>query len=225
MSFVFCAAVILAGALLLVGFGLAAWLGVASRALPARLRGAPGRVLAAGSSTSCSSTRSCIAAGFPLARLIAGALAVPAEISHWLLLCTMFLALFLALSKRKAEMDLLAGGGTTAASTARSCASTTRRSWPDRRPCWPRARSSPTRCTPWPTRRSPSSASGETSSCSPCRSSCSGSAATSTSSAKGDRGEEPENVLLGDLADSDHRRGLGGPLRCDPRCGLRRTPG
>ncbi len=48
----------------------------------------------------------CIAAGF-LLRVIAGALAVPAEISHWLLLCTMFLALFLALCKRKAEMDLL----------------------------------------------------------------------------------------------------------------------
>jgi len=48
----------------------------------------------------------CIAAGF-LLRVIAGALAVPAAISHWLLLCTMFLALFLALCKRKAEMDLL----------------------------------------------------------------------------------------------------------------------
>jgi 4-hydroxybenzoate polyprenyltransferase len=48
----------------------------------------------------------CIAAGF-LLRVIAGALAVPAHISHWLLLCTMFLALFLALCKRKAEMDLL----------------------------------------------------------------------------------------------------------------------
>jgi 4-hydroxybenzoate polyprenyltransferase len=48
----------------------------------------------------------CIAAGF-LLRVIAGALAVPAEVSHWLLLCTMFLALFLALCKRKAEMDLL----------------------------------------------------------------------------------------------------------------------
>jgi 4-hydroxybenzoate polyprenyltransferase len=51
----------------------------------------------------------CIAAGF-LLRVIAGALAVPAEISHWLLLCTMFLALFLALCKRKAEMDLLGDG-------------------------------------------------------------------------------------------------------------------
>jgi 4-hydroxybenzoate polyprenyltransferase len=48
----------------------------------------------------------CIAAGF-LLRVIAGALAVPAVVSHWLLLCTMFLALFLALCKRKAEMDLL----------------------------------------------------------------------------------------------------------------------
>lgn len=51
----------------------------------------------------------CIAAGFIL-RVIAGALAVPAQISHWLLLCTMFLALFLALCKRKAEMDLLGEG-------------------------------------------------------------------------------------------------------------------
>ncbi|MBL8860623.1 MAG: decaprenyl-phosphate phosphoribosyltransferase [Planctomycetes bacterium] len=51
----------------------------------------------------------CIAAGF-LLRVIAGALAVPAAISHWLLLCTMFLALFLALCKRKAEMDLLGEG-------------------------------------------------------------------------------------------------------------------
>ncbi len=50
-----------------------------------------------------------IAAGF-LLRVIAGALAVPAVISHWLLLCTMFLALFLALCKRKAEMDLLGDG-------------------------------------------------------------------------------------------------------------------
>jgi len=51
----------------------------------------------------------CIAAGF-LLRVIAGALAVPAVMSHWLLLCTMFLALFLALCKRKAEIDLLGEG-------------------------------------------------------------------------------------------------------------------
>src|SRR5205085_3485372 len=51
----------------------------------------------------------CIAAGF-LLRVIAGGLAVPATISHWLLLCTMFLALFLALCKRRAEMDLLGEG-------------------------------------------------------------------------------------------------------------------
>lgn len=51
----------------------------------------------------------CIAAGF-LLRVIAGALAVPAVMSHWLLLCTMFLALFLALCKRKAEIDLLGDG-------------------------------------------------------------------------------------------------------------------
>lgn len=51
----------------------------------------------------------CIAAGF-LLRVFAGALAVPATVSHWLLLCTMFLALFLALCKRKAEIDLLGEG-------------------------------------------------------------------------------------------------------------------
>ncbi len=51
----------------------------------------------------------CIAAGF-LLRVIAGGLAVPVQVSHWLLLCTMFLALFLALCKRKAEMDLLGEG-------------------------------------------------------------------------------------------------------------------
>ncbi len=51
----------------------------------------------------------CIASGFIL-RVIAGGLAVPAMVSHWLLLCTMFLALFLAFCKRKAEMDLLGDG-------------------------------------------------------------------------------------------------------------------
>lgn len=48
----------------------------------------------------------CIATGF-LLRVKAGALAAEAYVSHWLMLCTLFLALFLALCKRKAEMDLL----------------------------------------------------------------------------------------------------------------------
>jgi 4-hydroxybenzoate polyprenyltransferase len=48
----------------------------------------------------------CIATGFML-RVQAGALAARAEVSHWLILCTLFLALFLALCKRKAEIDLL----------------------------------------------------------------------------------------------------------------------
>jgi len=48
----------------------------------------------------------CIATGF-LLRVQAGAYAAHAEVSHWLLLCTLFLALFLALCKRKAEIDLL----------------------------------------------------------------------------------------------------------------------
>lgn len=53
-----------------------------------------------------------IALGFML-RVVAGAYAAAAPISHWLLLATLFLALFLAFCKRRAEMDLL---GTEAAS-------------------------------------------------------------------------------------------------------------
>lgn len=48
----------------------------------------------------------CIAAGF-LLRVQGGALAVEVEVSQWLFLCTLFLALFLALCKRRAETDLL----------------------------------------------------------------------------------------------------------------------
>lgn len=48
----------------------------------------------------------CIAAGF-LLRVLAGGFAAEAPVSHWLMLCTLFLALFLALCKRKAEIDLL----------------------------------------------------------------------------------------------------------------------
>jgi 4-hydroxybenzoate polyprenyltransferase len=48
----------------------------------------------------------CIAAGF-LLRVEAGGLAADAVVSRWMLLCTFFLALFLALCKRKAETDLL----------------------------------------------------------------------------------------------------------------------
>ncbi len=48
----------------------------------------------------------CIATGF-LLRVLAGGFAVGAPLSHWLVLCTLFLALFLALAKRRAEIDLL----------------------------------------------------------------------------------------------------------------------
>ncbi len=48
----------------------------------------------------------CIATGF-LLRLAAGGYAAGVAISHWAFLCTLFLALFLALSKRRAEIELL----------------------------------------------------------------------------------------------------------------------
>jgi 4-hydroxybenzoate polyprenyltransferase len=50
-----------------------------------------------------------IAAGFVL-RALGGAVAVGVEFSHWLLLLTLLLALFLALSKRRAELVTLAEG-------------------------------------------------------------------------------------------------------------------
>ena len=52
-----------------------------------------------------------IAAGFVL-RAVAGAVAIDVPISHWLLVCTTLLALFLALSKRRHELTLLADGAT-----------------------------------------------------------------------------------------------------------------
>ena len=48
----------------------------------------------------------CIAAGF-LLRVLAGGSAADIQISRWLLLCTLFLALFLALNKRRSEIALL----------------------------------------------------------------------------------------------------------------------
>jgi 4-hydroxybenzoate polyprenyltransferase len=52
-----------------------------------------------------------IAAGFVL-RAVAGAVAVSVPISQWLLVCTTLLALFLALSKRRHELTLLADAAT-----------------------------------------------------------------------------------------------------------------
>ena len=50
-----------------------------------------------------------IAIGFVL-RVAAGAVAVDVPMSHWLLVCTILLAMFLGLSKRRHELTLLADG-------------------------------------------------------------------------------------------------------------------
>ena len=47
-----------------------------------------------------------IALGFIL-RIVAGAFAVEVEVSHWMVLCTFFLSLFLGFSKRKKEIESL----------------------------------------------------------------------------------------------------------------------
>jgi 4-hydroxybenzoate polyprenyltransferase len=53
-----------------------------------------------------------IAIGFVL-RAVAGAVAIGVSIDHWLLILTILLALFLALSKRRHELVLLADGATS----------------------------------------------------------------------------------------------------------------
>lgn len=50
-----------------------------------------------------------VALGFVL-RVIAGALAIGVSVSHWIMLCTFFLALFVSFGKRKHEMEVLEEG-------------------------------------------------------------------------------------------------------------------
>ncbi len=50
-----------------------------------------------------------LAIGFVL-RVVAGGVVIDVQISHWLLVCTILLALFLAMSKRRHELVLLADG-------------------------------------------------------------------------------------------------------------------
>jgi 4-hydroxybenzoate polyprenyltransferase len=53
-----------------------------------------------------------LATGFVL-RAVAGAVAVNVQMSHWLFVCTILLALFIALAKRRHEIVLLAGDAAT----------------------------------------------------------------------------------------------------------------
>jgi 4-hydroxybenzoate polyprenyltransferase len=48
----------------------------------------------------------CISSGFFL-RVIGGALAIQVEISHWLIICTILISMFLAMAKRRQELVLL----------------------------------------------------------------------------------------------------------------------
>lgn len=95
----------LAGGLLLVGLGLAAWLGAAS--MLCLLGFVALQVAYSLGLKNVVFVDVLVIAALFVVRAAAGAIAVDVRISPWLLVCTGLLALFLALGKRRAELLLV----------------------------------------------------------------------------------------------------------------------
>ena len=103
------AALVLAALLTLAGLGLAAWIGTPFLVATVVYLALSHFYSFAGKDIVILDVL-LVAFGFVL-RAVAGALAIDVPYSDWFILCTLFVALFIALSKRKAE--LIAGGDTS----------------------------------------------------------------------------------------------------------------
>jgi len=99
------AAVVLAGSLLLFGFALTAWLGATS--VLCLLGFAALQIAYSLGLKNVVFVDVLVIAALFVVRAAAGAVAVDVRISPWLLICTGLLALFLALGKRRAELVLV----------------------------------------------------------------------------------------------------------------------